>query len=189
MSAGRRAASGGSRRFWGWYRLTDSWAQRVVDESGVGAGQLVVDIGAGLGALVGPLLATGARVVAVELHDGRAQALRTRWPGEVASRRLIVVRVDALDFRLPRMPFSVVANPPYAIASPLIRRLLAPGSGLRTAHLVLPRPVARRWVSGEAPGAGRWSRQFSVGTLMPLPRTAFRPPPHVDSQLVLVKRR
>ena len=188
MPAGGPAASRNSRRAWGWYRLTDAWAQRVVDESGVGAGQLVVDIGAGLGALVGPLLASGARVVAVELHDTRAQALRARWPAESASRRLVVVRVDALEFRLPRTPFNVVANPPYAIASPLIRRLLSPGSRLRTAHLVLPRPVARRWVSGEAPGAGRWSRQFSVSVLMPLPRTAFRPPPHVDSQLVLVRR-
>jgi 23S rRNA (adenine-N6)-dimethyltransferase len=48
-----------------------------------------------------------------------------------------VVQADALSIRLPRHPFRVVASPPYAITSPLLRLLLAPTSRLTTADLVL----------------------------------------------------
>ena len=54
---------------WGWHRLTDSWARRLVAKADVRPGELVLDIGAGHGALTAPLLAAGAHVVAVELHD------------------------------------------------------------------------------------------------------------------------
>nr|UXC93975.1 truncated ribosome methyltransferase [Mycobacteroides abscessus subsp. abscessus] len=61
-----------SRRQWGWYPLTDDWAARIVAESGVRSGEFVVDLGAGHGALTAHLVAAGARVLAVELHPGRA---------------------------------------------------------------------------------------------------------------------
>ena len=63
-----------------------------------------------------------------------------------------VVRVDAADLRLPRRPFRVVANPPYGITSALLRRLLAPGSRLNAADIVVQHAVARRWANGQAPG-------------------------------------
>ena len=63
---------GGSPPAWGWYRLDPAWADRLVADSGVSRGDLVLDIGAGDGALTEPLLERGARVIAVELHPGRA---------------------------------------------------------------------------------------------------------------------
>ncbi len=61
-----------SRRSWGWHRLHDEWARRVVAHSPVRAGDLVLDLGAGRGALTGALVGAGARVLAVELNAGRA---------------------------------------------------------------------------------------------------------------------
>lgn len=148
-----------------------------------------MDFGAGLGALVRPLLAAGARVLAVELHPDRAQALRERWTDEIAARRLTVVQIDALRFPLPTHTFRVVASPPYAITSPLLSLLVARRSRLHTAHLVLPRQVATRWASGQASGAGRWSRCFTLELAMPVPRKAFVPPPRVDSVLLVIRRR
>src|SRR5262249_54963846 len=80
----------------------------------------------------------------------RVDALRRRFSDRDAVR---VVRADASDLRLPRRPFRVVANPPFAITSQLLRRLLAPGSRLTHADLVLQRNAARRWADGRAPGA------------------------------------
>jgi len=112
----------------------------------------VLDIGAGRGVITAHLIAAGAQVMAFELHPQRAQHLRARFGGGVVR----VVRADATDLRLPRRPFRVVANPPFAITTALLRRLVAPGSRLVRADLVVPFHVARRWVEGPAPGERRW---------------------------------
>jgi len=156
-----------------------------VAEAGVGPDDLVLDIGAGRGALTRPLLATGARVLAVELHPGRLDALHRLADGE---ERLTVVRADARDLRLPRRPFRVVSSPPYAGASAVVARLLGPGSRLLTADLVVQRQLARRWAEGRAPGAGRWGHTFDVEIVRALPRSAFRPPPRVDSVVLRISR-
>ena len=74
-------AAGRTRRAWGWHRLDDDWAARVVAAAGVRPGELVLDIGAGEGALTAHLVRAGARVIAVELNAGRARMLRERFPG------------------------------------------------------------------------------------------------------------
>jgi 23S rRNA (adenine-N6)-dimethyltransferase len=177
--------SGQARGAWGWHPLDSRWAQRVVDAAGVKPGELVLDVGAGLGALTAPLVRAGARVVAVELHPGRADRLRKRF----ANAPVTVVRADAGDLRLPSRPFRVVSSPPYNISTLLLKRLLAPGSRLVSADLVLQRQVANRWARGEAPGANRWFRYYDPSIGLRLPRKAFTPPPHVDSAVLLLRKR
>lgn len=169
---------------WGWHQLDPAWAERVVRDARVGAGDLVLDIGAGHGALTAPLLATGARVVAVEAHPGRAAHLRRRFGGS-----LTVVEADARDLRLPRRRFHVVANPPFGATSGLLRRLVHHGSRLEQAHLVLQTQAIRRWAGPDAPGARRWRADFHAELGPHLPRSAFRPAPRVDSRVLVLRRR
>jgi 23S rRNA (adenine-N6)-dimethyltransferase len=173
------SASGWSRRAWGWHRLVDEWAARIVAAAAVRPGELVFDIGAGTGALTGHLVRAGARVVAVELHPGRAALLRQRFPG------ITVVEADALSLRLPRRPFRVVANPPYGITAGLLDLLLAPGTRLVAADLVLQRAVVRKYADHCVPRTR--THRMSIG--LALPRHAFRPPPRVDSAVLIVRRR
>jgi 2-polyprenyl-3-methyl-5-hydroxy-6-metoxy-1,4-benzoquinol methylase len=98
-------ASGQAR--WGWHHLSPRWADQIVADAQVSPGDLVVDIGAGTGALTASLVAAGARVVAVELHPQRLAVLRERF----ADAPVTVVRADATYLRLPRRPFRVVAHP------------------------------------------------------------------------------
>lgn len=128
-------------------------------------GDLVLDIGAGRGAITAALLARGARVVAVELDARRAQVLRERFAG----RPVTVVRADATDLRLPRRAFKVVANPPFGATAAIVRRLISPASQLDTAALILPTWAIHRWA-----GTHR-GRQCAIGPVVP--RHAFRPPP------------
>ena len=179
------SASVRSRRAWGWHPLTDEWATRIVADAAVRPGELVLDIGAGHGVLTAELVERGARVIAVELHPARVRHLCRRFAG----RPVTVVQADALSLRLPRRPFRVVASPPYAITSPLLRQLLAPSSQLTAADLVLQRAAVRRYASGWAAGPRRRARQWRVRAGRSLPRRAFRPPPAVDSAVLVVRRR
>lgn len=177
--------SGNARTRWGWHQLTDHWARHVVRAANVGPGDLVLDVGAGLGALTAPLVDVGARVIAIELHAQRARHLRHRF----ATASVKVVQVDASDLRLPRRPFRVVANPPFSITTALIKRLLSSGSQLTRADLVVPRHVARRWASDRAPGIGRWGAIFQASIEDTVPAKAFRPPPTAATAILCIRRR
>jgi 23S rRNA (adenine-N6)-dimethyltransferase len=159
-------------RSWGWHRLADDWAARVVAEAGVRPGELVLDIGAGQGALTGPLTEAGARVIAVELHPGRAERLRQRFP------QVTLVHADVRTLRLPRQPFRVVASPPYGITADLLSLLLAPGSRLVAADLVLQRAAVRKYAERRLRGCQG----------LAVPRRAFTPPPRVDSAVLVIRR-
>jgi 23S rRNA (adenine-N6)-dimethyltransferase len=172
------------QRHWGWHQLDSRWATRLVGDAGITRGDCVVDVGAGLGALTAPLVAAGARVIAVEAHPERAARLRERF-----GRAIVVVQADAGDLRLPRRPYHVVANPPFEITAALLGRLLQRGSRLISAQLVLQRPVVRRWTGPKAPGRHRWERTFVVSAGSRIPRVAFRPAPPTDAQVLVISRR
>jgi 23S rRNA (adenine-N6)-dimethyltransferase len=87
-----------------------------------------------------------------------------------------VLERDLQELRLPRSRFRVVANPPWALAKPIIRMLTGPNSSLLDAHLLLQRGLVadfgRRGTAG--PGARqRYLAEYALG----LPRYALQPPP------------
>jgi 23S rRNA (adenine-N6)-dimethyltransferase len=176
-------AESGAR--WGWHQLDSRWARRVVEDAGIARGDLVLDVGAGTGALTAALVAAGARVIAIELHPKRFVQLTERFD----PRDVTVVRADAADLRLPRRPFKVVANPPFAITTSLIKRLLSNGSRLIRADLIVPSYAARRWITPTAPGSNRWGAYYSIHLGRPPPRAAFRPPPPNGVALLVIERR
>ncbi len=147
----------------------------MVADAAIRPGELVLDIGAGVGGLTAHLLDRGASVVAVELHPARADRLRRRFGG------VTVIEADALSLPLPHRPFRVVACPPYAISTALIRRLLERGSRLVAADLVLQQAVVARHSDG------RWSPRWDVQRGRSVPRRAFWPPPKVDSAVLVVR--
>ena len=124
---------------------------------------VVCDLGAGLGALTAPLAATGARVIAVELHPRRAAALRAEYAGT----RVAVVELDLREFTFPGRPYRVVANPPYAGVNALVRRLLA-DRHLLSADLVVTEGAAR--------GLLRQSPRVYLGQRVPRHAFVFPPP-------------
>jgi 23S rRNA (adenine-N6)-dimethyltransferase len=168
------------RRSWGWHRLDPYWAEQIVAAAAIRPGELVVDLGAGTGALAMPLVQAGARVIAVELHAGRARQLRANLTDQAAS----VVECDLTDFIPPGRPFRLLANPPYALTTGILA-LVARSTHLTAADLVLQRAVVRRVVDQ----GRRDLRRFHASRGVPLPRKAFSPPPPVDSAVLQLRRR
>lgn len=169
---------------WGFHRLSDGLACQIVRAAGVKPGDLVVDIGAGDGALTRPLVEAGARVIAVELHPGRLDLLKRQFAGTSVT----VVSADALALRWPRRPFRVVANPPYAVWAGLLRQLLSRQSRLVAADLVLQRRVVRQIVEGYTPRPGAGGGDFVLRRGLTVSRSALRPAPRVDSAVLVVRR-
>src|SRR6185369_2008089 len=96
------------------------FAAALVADARVRRGELALDIGAGEGIVTRALVDAGARVWAVELDRHALDVLRARFDNRVR-----FVNEDARTFALPREPFRVVANLPFAATSPIVRRLLA----------------------------------------------------------------
>ena len=172
---------------------------RVVRLAGVGAGDVVLEVGPGLGSLTLPLLSVGAHVVAVELDERLAAAL----PGTVADHlpaaadRLHVLRGDATriaDLVLPLAPTAFVANLPYNVAVPLLLSVLRDVPTVTTGVVMVQSEVADRLC---APPGNRvygvpsvklawYAAARRVGSVAP---TVFWPVPRVDSGLVGFTRR
>jgi 23S rRNA (adenine-N6)-dimethyltransferase len=167
------------RRPWGWHRLDPYWAEQIVAAAAIRPDELIVDLGAGVGALTLPLLEAGARVIAVELHAGRARRLREK----VSDRNAAVVECDLEDFVAPGRPFRVVANPPYALTAGALAFVAR--ARPTAADLVLQRAVVRRIVDQDR----RQLRRFHARRGLSLPRRAFVPPPPVDSAVLQLRPR
>lgn len=153
-------------------------------------GDHVIEIGPGRGILTEGLLSRGCRVTAVEKDERLADELQTRLGSNT---RLELVRADFLDLDqtfLPREPHRYVANLPYAVASPILARILK-SPGWENATLMFQKEVAERITA--QPG----TRDYGILTLsvlarararleLEVPRAAFSPRPKVTSAVVVL---
>jgi len=159
----------------------------LVDGSGAGHGDLVLDIGAGNGLISAALARRGAQVQAIERDPALVARLRAKfatWPS------VAVVEADVLAMPLPAEPFRVVANIPFGITTQILRRLLDE-DGLARADMIVQAEVARkRGTRGRGTLLNAcWEPWFEFGTGARIPATAFRPRPRVDAAVLIVARR
>lgn len=186
-------------KHWGQNFVIDAnTVRRIVRLADVGKGDVVVEIGPGLGSLTLALLGQVGRVVAVEIDPNLAAAL----PATVAalapaySDRLDVVLADAMTVQtLPDpQPTALIANLPYNISVPVVLSFLEAFPTLRRIMVMVQLEVAERLAA--PPGSktygipslkAAWYAEVRLaGTVS---RTVFWPSPNVDSGLVALNRR
>lgn len=154
------------------------------------AGERLLEIGPGLGALTLPLLDAVGQLEAVEIDRDLADRLEdlARGHGE-----LRLYRADALRFNLDELgadtELRIVGNLPYNISTPLLFHLLSANARIRDLHLMLQREVVERM---QAPAGTRAYGRLSVmtqyrcrtETLFTIGKGAFRPAPKVESAFI-----
>lgn len=148
-----------------------------------------MEFGAGTGFLTAAIAASGARVVAIERHPAFVSRLERRFGDDQAVR---VVAADARSVVLPRRPFRVVANIPYAISTALLRRLLSPDrTPVTAADLVVEWGFAKR-MTAECPRdleTAWWQTRFELSIARRISSRSFDPAPSVDSAHLVIRRR
>lgn len=185
-----------AKKSWGQNFLVDERVYRaIVEAAGAGEGDLVIEVGAGLGTLTSRLLATGAQVIAIERDRDLAEVLRGELGGAA---RLELHEANALTFdyaaaaRAAGRRAVVVGNLPYQIGSPILFRLLGQRAELRRLVVMLQREVAERIVA--APASEAWGALSAMVQIAGEPRIvckvgagSFLPQPRVASAVVRIE--
>lgn len=191
MSAARRTPRDERRRRLGQNFLLREAAERFVSEAGVVPGELVVDIGAGSGALSRELLRAGARVIAIEADPVWADRLAS-FAWSEGRGRLQVVNTDFLAWQLPAEPFRVLACLPFGATTAILHRLFdRPGQPVVRADLIVQWEVARKRAAAPPTTlvSTTWAPWWEFRLGRRIPATEFRPVPRADGGVLAVNRR
>jgi 16S rRNA (adenine1518-N6/adenine1519-N6)-dimethyltransferase len=168
-------------------------AGAIADAAGIAPGDAVIEIGPGLGILTRALAARAPRVAAIEIDAGLVRALAEEEGGlpahvELLHADVLTVDLAALAARLgPSV--RVVANLPYSVSAPILRRLLDLRGVLRGWLVLVQREMALRLVA--RPGTPDYGSLAVLHALCvrlervrDLPAACFHPVPKVTSTLV-----
>jgi 16S rRNA (adenine1518-N6/adenine1519-N6)-dimethyltransferase len=171
------------------FLASPSILNRIADAVCPAPTDLVIEIGPGRGALTEKLVERASRVVAIEVDSALVEHLRARFPAP----RCEVIHADVLSIDLGQWGRTPIAgNLPYYITSPILEKSLR--SNPPRAVFLMQKEVAQRLTA--RPGTRDYG-YLTVQTalfatakiLFDVKPGAFRPPPKVDSSVVLLEPR
>ena len=179
------------RRFGQNFLVDTSVIAGIVAAVGPVAGDHMVEIGPGLGALTLPLLQTAARLTVIEIDRDLAARLVARFEHETRFRLVLAdaLTVDLGALATPGERLRLVGNLPYNISTPLLLHALAHAASIHDLHVMVQREVAERLAA--APGGGDYGRlsiacqaSCEVHSLLDVPPESFEPAPSIFSSVV-----
>jgi len=163
----------------------------IAQAADVIAEDYVLEIGPGLGTLTDILLAKGANVCAVEFDQDLIPKLQKKYE---ANDKFEIISGDIRTFDYTSLPenFKLVANIPYYLTSHLVRSISETPNQPAIASLLIQKEVAQRLCA--APGqmgilSVTAQFYFDCSLSVEVPAALFTPPPKVDSQVVVLKKR
>lgn len=172
------------------FLLDTAVASRIIAAAEVSAGDAVIEIGPGNGALTGPLLAAGAHVTAIEADKRLVPVLEDKFGGFPG---FDLHFADALkvDFSLiaRKQPVKLIANLPYNISTAILQKLAAERGAFSMLILMFQREVVER-ISAPPGNSNRGfltvlsERSFKIDWLFDVSAAAFRPRPKITSSVI-----
>jgi len=171
--------------------------EKIVRTSKVSKDSVVLEVGPGLGSLTLALLATGAKVFAVEIDQRLAELLPiTAKAKGFSGDQLEVINKDALEITTNEIknPNILVANLPYNVSVPVIIHILETFPSIENYLVMVQSEVADRLAA--SPGSRTYGSPSvklqwygEVSKAGSVSRSVFWPVPNVDSDLVQITRK
>ena len=170
--------------------------EQLVDLSGVGPEDSVLEIGAGAGGMTKALSARCKKIVSIEVDGTLIPILRVALE---KCKNVELVHGDVLRLNLPELTeslgdFHIVANIPYYLTTDLMNLLLSSAMPIQSINLMVQKEAAQRMVArpgeeGYGMLAVRAQYLYDPQIVLDVPACLFTPPPKVDSAFVVMPRR
>lgn len=168
------------------FLIDKRYLEKILTAADIQPGETVVEVGPGLGTLTRALAEKANHVVAIEKDAAMVAILQKTLEG---FKNVEIVTGDALDYSLPTTHYKLIANLPYYITSPLIRKFLE--APLQPADIVImvQKEVAQR-ICAKPPAMNLLaaSVQFYAKPKIVsyVPKSCFWPAPNVDSAIIKI---
>jgi 16S rRNA (adenine1518-N6/adenine1519-N6)-dimethyltransferase len=183
------------RKRFGQHFLSDGGViDAIVQTIAPQAGQAMVEIGPGLGAMTQPLVERLGALTVIELDRDLAARLRTHAQLQVIESDVLRVDFSALKPTGTDAPgrLRVVGNLPYNISTPILFHLLDFAAHIEDQHFMLQKEVVDRMVA--APDTADFGRlsvmlqwRYQMENVLAVGPQSFTPPPRVDSAVVRMR--
>lgn len=156
----------------------------IIEAGEIKSTDVILEIGSGTGALTEKLLATGAKVIAVEKDEALFASLSAKYPN------LELTHGDILDFTPSEVPYKLIANIPYNITGAILEKFLSAEHQPELMVLLVQKEVAKRIVAQDKKesilsisvkvyGAPKYIQTVKAGSFAPMPK--------VDSAIIAIE--
>lgn len=168
---------------------------KIIEAGKLQAGEVVLEIGPGRGALTERVLESGAKVVAVEKDDMLHEFLKDKFANETSSGQLTLIHTDILDFDISDhlkkdSDYKLIANIPYNITGAIFKKFLETNPQPERMVLLVQKEVAERIVARDEKesilsisvkvyGEPKYVETVKAGS--------FSPAPKVDSAIISIE--
>jgi len=198
------------------FLINDAIIGKILNRAEVAPGEIILEVGPGIGTLTVGLLQAGAHVIAIErdkdllpvLNETTAVCINQFSSNETSFvlPRFAYIGADALSVTrdqlgaicdeagVSSLPFKLVANLPYGVAATVVLEYFQRFDFLKEATVMVQTEVAERMMA--SPGSkeyGAYTVKLSLYTTVAgsfkVAPTNFLPPPHVGSTVISLKRR
>lgn len=159
---------------------------KIVETANLSKEDMVLEIGPGLGVLTRELCKAAGKVLTIE-KDGKIIEILKETTKDFNN--LEIINQSVLDYQIPKMPYKVVANLPYNITSPVLRKFLESPNKPKEMTLMVQKEVAEKIeatpgdMSILAISVQFYSKPEIVEIISP---TSFWPEPKVSSAIIKI---
>lgn len=177
--------------------LTDgNIISKIVNAADIKGG-CVLEIGPGLGALSGPVIELAERYAGVEIDRRLFEILRERFCADnvlLINDDITKTDLDAISRFFSGKEMHVVANLPYYLTTPIVKRMLTCGLDIRSMTLMIQKEAAARFFARQ--GAKQYGPlsvyigyAYEIARVAEVSKNCFTPKPDIDSVVIKLTKK